>query len=244
MDATKRDFLRLIAGNPPGTNRNSNPEYEAAIEVLDPHFDPNDDNPFLDAFEMLTMHAVCVTGHVRLVRIQEGAVRHVAGNRGCVSLPPLLPRRFRHNRQAFKTFTLESIIFRCKQVIRVSSGALRVLQTIFEALQDGVVSTITLDGRRMLWLQSPNGVAFGVYVMDQDASDITDSDSAGEDDDAEVFQLDDQDADDSSDEADEAVLLELVAQEEKNYDEDDDLHPEHNDFSSGEDSSDDVSDDE
>jgi hypothetical protein len=99
--------------------------------------------------------------------------------------------------------------------VEFTAKALVVLQTIFEALQDGVVTPTTLGGGRKLRLESPNGVTREIIVMDWDAVGITHT--AGEDDGAEAFQLDEKDADDSSDKADEAALLEMEELDEQDW---------------------------
>ena len=243
MHATKPDFLRHIShiSEHPSRSRGSKPRYVAAIEALDPDFDLHENGPLLDAFETLLGLTLSVTAHVRRGGIGEKAVRHAAGKRGGFSLPAILPVQFRLGTKAFRAFTLESIIFRCNSVVRVSPGALSVLQTIFEALQDGVVKPITIDGRDKLRLDSTtNGVACEIFVVDSDAVGMTDS--TGEDDDTEDDDMeDDQDTEDPSDEgdeADEAVMLELAAQEENESSYDDEIR-EYSDFSSGDDSSDD-----
>jgi hypothetical protein len=234
MQANKRDFLHLTGRRPP-KDRDRSPAYVTAIEAVIPDKDPYVCTLFLEAFEKLIALTVCVTQHVRLMSAREKAVRHAAGKRGGFALPTILPVHFRLCTQAFRAFTLESIAFVCNgRVHPVSCGALSVLQTIFEALQDGVVTPVTLDGRVKLRLDSPtNGVACEIFAMDTDAVGMTDS--AGEDDDTEDFQMDDQDADDASDEADEAVMLELEAQDENDLDEYDSETNPYEDFSDGDD---------
>lgn len=216
MAATKLDFFHHIGD--PIRNRNITPRYVAAIKVLVPDFDHDSekDNSFLDAFETLITNSRTYSQYEYSVKITEEAVRRAAEKRGSFSLPAIISSDFHHEQRAFKRYVLSVIELQSNEVPRVCREALRLLQTIFELLQYGVLSALTLDGRRKLRLESRNGAACEIF-MDPDAIGITDS--ADEDDDTEVFQLDDQDVDDSSDEADEAVLLELVAQEEKEYDE-------------------------
>jgi hypothetical protein len=240
MHATKKDVFLDLIGNPtPHKDQLGGRAYVAAITALIPDFDLKEDGPLLDAFNKFIVLTLCVTEHVRLMEIREKAARHAAGKLGGFSLPTILPVHFRLCTKAFREFTLESFRFRCNTELRVSPGALCVLQTIFEALQDGVVTPITLEGRDKWRLDSPNGVACEIFVRDLDAVGMYDTDSAGEDDDTEDFQLDDQDVDDPSDEADEAVMIELEAQDEQDYMEADDETNQYEDFSNGDDSSDD-----
>jgi hypothetical protein len=180
LDDTVFDFLHLIGDRPP-ENRDRSPAYVTAIAAIIPDFDPDPDNghPVLEAFETqiaLTKLMAFYTGF----NIGEEEVHLAAGKRGYFSLPAILPGQFRHSSQAFENFALESIRFRCTSNLQVyrgallSSGALRLLQTIFEALQDGVVTTTTKR------LESPTGVAHEIFAMDWDAVDQQDADGCSD----------------------------------------------------------------
>jgi hypothetical protein len=211
MDATILDFLRHITDGAPA-NQERSPAYIADIQVLIPDFDPDDGDPVLEAFENQIAHTILVAEYAPVLeafekqiahtfvvaenaqrakvgeesKIGEEHVRLAAGIRGGFYFPEILPGQFRHSKQAFQNLTLESVRYRCKSEHRFSRDALRVLQTIFEALQDDVITVTTFDGGRKLWLESPIGVAREIFAMDWDAVGIV-----HEDDDAEIFQLDD-----------------------------------------------------
>jgi hypothetical protein len=200
MQATKSDFLRHI-GYPPPENRDRSLAYVRAIEAVDP--DLRENGPLLDTFEKLLGLTLTVTNHDCLMKIQEKAVRHAVATRaGGITLPPAIPLvPFRHSTEAFENFVHKSIRFRFTMEVRVDPGALSVLQTIFEALQDGVVTPIELDGRDKLRLHSPtNGVACEIFVNDTDAVGMPDS--AGEDDDTEDEDTEDEDFSDGDDSSD------------------------------------------
>jgi midasin (ATPase involved in ribosome maturation) len=211
MDTAKLDFLdHIVDRHNLILYRDRSPAFIRAITVLFPDFDPWNSDPVLEAFERQIVHTLFVSGHFRRSKIRQKEVSFSA-----FSLPKILPRQFRHDTQAFKTLLLEYFISQYTTCpVEFTAKALVVLQTIFEALQDGVVTPTTLGGGRKLRLESPNGVTREIFVIDWDAFDITHN--ADEDDDAEAFQLyDEEDADDSSDETDEATVLEMVAQDEQ-----------------------------
>jgi hypothetical protein len=210
-DATILDFLRRITDGAP-ENLDRSPEYITAVQVLIPDFDPDNGDPVLEAFENQIAHTILVAEYApgleafekqiaqtivvaeiaqrstvgEVSKIGEEHVRLAAGIRGGFYFPAILPGQFRHSKEAFQNFTLESMRFRCKSDHQFSGDALRVLQTIFEALQDDVITVTTFDGGRKLWLESPIGVAREIFAMDWDAVGII-----HEEDDAEIFQLDD-----------------------------------------------------
>jgi hypothetical protein len=195
MHAAKPNFLRHIS-HPPSTSRDKAPDYVAAIKALDPDFDLRENEPLLDAIEKQFTLTQAVTEYGGRTKIREVEVRHAAGRRGGFSFPPILPDQFRLCTQAFKAFTLESFIFTRRATVSLSDGALHVLQAIFEALQDGVVERITIDGRHKLRHESPNGVACEIFVVDSDAVGMM-TDSTDEDDDTD--DNDSSSGDDSSD---------------------------------------------
>jgi hypothetical protein len=177
MDAAKLDFLDHIVDSHQflSLNRERSPAFMRAINVLFPDFDPWNSDPVLEAFQQQIKLTLCALGNARRSKIGQKEVSFLA-----FSLPKILPRQFRHDTQALKTFVVECVLFQCKSV-KVTAEALGVLQTIFEALQDGVVTSTTLGGRRKLRLESPNGVTREIIVMDWDTVGTV------EDDDAEVF---------------------------------------------------------
>jgi hypothetical protein len=178
------------------SNRYHSPAFIRAVTVLIPDFNHYNGDPVFEAFQQQITLTLRVLLSAWRSKIRQKDIRFLA-----FSLPKILPRQFRHDTQALKTFILECVLLQRRSIVEFTANALVVFQTIFEALQDGVVTSTTLDGRRKLRLESPNGVTREIIVMDWDAVDITHS--AGEEDDAEIFQLRDQDADDSSDEGDE-----------------------------------------
>jgi hypothetical protein len=77
--------------------------------------------------------------------IGEEEVHLATGKHSCSSLLAILPGYFRHSTEAFENFARESIRFRCKYNPKVSRVALRLLQTIFEALQNVTTPTRELN---------------------------------------------------------------------------------------------------
>jgi hypothetical protein len=139
MDATVFDFLHLIGDHPP-ENRDRSPAYVMAIAAVIPDFDPDPDNynTVLEAFETQIALTKVMAEYTNRggCSIGEEEVYLAAGMRSSFSLLAILPGHFSHSTEAFEKFALESIRFRCKYSPRVSHVALRLLQTIFEALQN------------------------------------------------------------------------------------------------------------
>ena len=139
MDNTVFDFLHLIGDCPP-ESRDRSPSYVQAITAVIPDFDPDPDssNIVLEAFETQIALTKLMAEYTNGFGISFGEeeVHLAAGKHSCSSLLAILPGHFRHSTQAFEAFARESIRFRCKYNAKVSQVALRLLQTIFEALQN------------------------------------------------------------------------------------------------------------
>jgi len=157
------------------------------------------------ALEKLVKATLIFMEHGRRMTVTEEDARHAAECLGFTV--PEATQFCQHTKSAF-----HGLVKQCMQHFDtdalLNEKALDILQTVFEALEDGTYTATPTKGGRTLKLESPTGVHAAIFEMDWDETEM-------EEDEDEFQETDDQ-------EEGEAEDVELEADDESSDEEDQD----------------------